>query len=42
MIIAALKGNPANNFYIHMGGKYFKDGLYEKLNLKENIYYYEI
>lgn len=42
MIIACLKGNPTNEFYKHMGGKYLKDGVYKRLNLKENIYYYEI
>ncbi len=42
MIIACLKDNPTNEFYKHMGGKYIKDGLFEKLNLKENIYYYDI
>ena len=42
MIIACLKDNPTNNFYIHMGGKYLKDGIYQRLNLKENIYYYDI
>lgn len=42
MIIACLKGNPTNEFYKHMGGKYLKDGIYQRLNLKENIYYYDI
>lgn len=42
MIIACLKGNPSNDFYKHIGGKYIKDGIYEKLKLQENIYYYEI
>ena len=41
IIIACLKGNPANNFYIHMGGKYIKDGLFARLNLKVNIYLFE-
>lgn len=41
MIIACLKGNPTNEFYKHIGGKYIKDGVYKRLNLKENIYYYE-
>ena len=41
MIIACLKGNPSNEFYKHIGGKYVKDGLYKRLNLPENIYYYE-
>ena len=42
MIIACLKGNPTNEFYQHMGGKYIKDGLFTRLNLLENIYYYDI
>ena len=41
MIIACLKGNPSNNFYKHIGGVYVKDGLYKRLNLPENVYYYE-
>ena len=42
MIIACLKGNPTNDFYKHMGGKYIKDSLFTRLNLKENIFYFEI
>lgn len=42
MIICCLKGNPFNEFYKHIGGKYVKDGVYKRLNLPENIYYYEI
>ena len=42
MIIACLKGNPTSKFYEHMGGKYIKDGIFERLNLKEIIYYYDI
>ena len=42
MIIGCLVGNPSNEFYKHIGGKYVKDGVFEKLNLPENIYYYEI
>ena len=42
MIICCLKGNPSNEFYKHIGGVYIKDGLYERLNLKENIYLFNI
>ena len=42
MIIACLKGNPSNEFYKHIGGLYVKDRIYKKLNLPENIYYYDI
>ena len=41
MIIACLKGNPSNEFYKHIGGVYVKEGLYKRLNLPENIYFYE-
>lgn len=42
MIIACLKENPSNDFYKHIGGKYIKDRVYKRLNLPENVYYYEI
>ena len=42
MIIACLKGNPSNDFYRHLGGKYIKDGVYKRLNLPENIYYFDL
>ena len=41
MIIACLKGNPSNEFYKHIGGVYIKDGIFKRLNLPENIYYYK-
>lgn len=42
MIICCLRDNiNANKFYEHIGGKYVKDGVYERLNLPEKIYYYE-
>ena len=41
MVIACLVGNPTNEFYKHIGGKYYKEGVFKKLNLKENIYLYE-
>ena len=41
IIIACLKGNPSNEFYKHIGGIYVKDGVYKRLNLPENIYYFE-
>lgn len=41
MIIACLKGNPSNDFYKHIGGVYVKDGLYKRLQLEENVYYYD-
>lgn len=42
VLIACLKDNPTNEFYKHIGGKYYKDGLFEKLNLGENIYIFNI
>lgn len=41
MIIACLKGSPTNEFYKHIGGVYIKDGLFKRLSLPENIYYFE-
>ncbi len=41
MIIACLKGNPSNEFYKHMGGKYVKDGIFKRLNLPENVFLFE-
>ena len=41
MIIGCLKGNKSNEFYKHIGGKYIKDGVFKRLNLPENIYYFE-
>lgn len=42
MIICCLKGNPFNEFYKHIGGKYVKDRVYKRLNLPENVYHFEI
>ncbi len=42
MIISCLKGNPSNDFYKHIGGKYIKDRTNDLLKLEENVYYYEI
>lgn len=42
MVNGCIDGNPSNEFYKHIGGKYIKDGMYERLQLPENIYYYEI
>ena len=41
MIIVCLVGNPSNDFYKHMGGKKIKTRIFEKLQIPENIYYYE-
>lgn len=41
MIVACLKENPSNDFYKHIGGVYIKDGIFKRLDLPENIYYFE-
>ena len=33
--------NPSNEFYKHLGGKYIKQRTFEKLQLLENIYYFD-
>lgn len=41
MLIGCLAGNLSNSFYKHMGGIYVKTRLFEKLQLPENVYYFE-
>ena len=41
MVIGCLVGNPSNEFYKHIGGKFIKTRIFEKLQLPENVYYYE-
>ena len=41
MIIACFKGNPSCEFYEHIGGKHVKDRVYKRLNLPENVFYFE-
>ena len=41
MIIGCLEGNPSNEFYKHIGGKFIKKRVFEKLNLLENVYYFD-
>ena len=41
MIISCLKGNHTNDFYKHIGGVHIKDGVYKRLNLPENIYFFD-
>lgn len=41
MIIGCLVGNPSNDFYKHMDGKLIKTRIFEKLQLPENVYYFE-
>lgn len=41
MVIGCLVGNPSNEFYKHIGGKYIKQRIFAKLQLPENVYYFE-
>lgn len=41
MIIGCLVGNPSNTFYEHIGGKFIKQRIFEKLQLPENVYYFD-
>ena len=43
MLIGCLKGNPSNNFYKHIGGKYIKTKVFKLPNqdLIENVYYFK-
>ena len=41
-IIGCLQNNPTNEFYKHMGGKFIKTRNFERLNMIENVYYFEV
>ncbi len=41
MLVGCLAGNPANGFYEHIGGKLIRQRIFEKLQLPENVYYFE-
>lgn len=41
MIIGCLDGNKSNDFYKHIGGKYIKQRMFEKLGMMENVYLFE-
>lgn len=41
MIVVCLEGNPTNKFYKHIGGKFIKKRVFKKLNLLENVYYFD-
>lgn len=41
MVIGCLEGNKSNEFYKHIGGKFIKTRVFERLQLPENIYYFE-
>ena len=42
MIIGCLDKNKSNEFYKHIGGKLIETRIFKKLNLPENVYYYDI
>ena len=37
MLIGCLHGNPSNEFYKHLGGKFIKTRVFQKLNLIEKL-----
>lgn len=41
MIVGYLANNPSNEFYKHMGGRLIKTRIFEKLQLPENVYYFD-
>ena len=41
MIIGCLDGNKSNEFYKHIGGKYIKQRMFERLGMLENVYLFE-
>lgn len=41
MLIGCLEGNESNDFYKHIGGEFIKKRVFEKLNLLENVYYFD-
>ena len=41
MLIGCLQGNPSNEFYKHIGGKFIKTRFFQKLDLIENVYFFE-
>ena len=41
MIIGCLDGNKSNEFYKHIGGKFIKQRMFEKLGMMENVYLFE-
>lgn len=41
MVIGCLDKNSSNDFYKHLGGKFIKQRIFEKLQLSENVYYFE-
>lgn len=41
MIIGCLDGNSSNEFYKHIGGKFIKQRMFERLGMLENVYLFE-
>jgi len=41
MIIGCLECNKSNEFYKHIGGKFIKQRMFEKLGMMENVYLFE-
>ena len=41
MVICCLVGNPSNEFYKHIGGKFVKTTIFKRLALPENMYLFK-
>ena len=41
MIIGCLDGNSSNEFYKHIGGKFIKQRMFERLGMLENVYLFK-
>lgn len=42
MIIGCLEANSSNAFYRHIGGRFVKTRIFEKLNMIENVYLFKL
>ena len=42
VIVGCLENNPSNEFYKHLGGKFIKKRMFEKINIMENVYEFNV
>ncbi len=42
VIVGCLENNPSNEFYKHLGGKFIKKRMFEKINIMENVYEFDV
>lgn len=42
VIVGCLENNPSNEFYKHLGGKFIKKRMFEKINILENVYEFDV